>query len=45
MLRPVARCTNCGQGGVELQHPSWGNADTGWAPMPISQMAPVPQLD
>jgi hypothetical protein len=45
MVRRVARCTNCGQRGVELQHPSWGNADTGWAPMPISQMAPVPQLD
>ena len=45
MLRRAARRTKCGKRRVELQHPSWGGSDTGWAPMPISQMAPVPQLD
>ena len=45
MLRRAARCTKCGKRGVEIQHPSWGGSDTGWAPMPISQMAPVPLLD
>jgi hypothetical protein len=44
MLRRAGRCTNCGKRGVELQHPSWDCSDTGWAPMPISQMAPVPLL-
>ena len=43
MLRRAARCTKCGKRGVELQHPSWGGSDTGWTPMPISQMAPVPE--
>ena len=42
MLRRAARCTNCGQRGLELQHPSWDGSDAGWASMPISQMAPVP---
>jgi hypothetical protein len=42
MLRQTARCTECGQRGVARQHPSWGGSDTGWAPMPVSQMAPVP---
>jgi hypothetical protein len=41
MLRQTARCTECGKRVVALQHPSWGGADTGWAPMQISQMAPV----
>jgi hypothetical protein len=45
MLRETARCGACGKRGVALQHPSWGGSDTGWAPMPISQMAPVPRLD
>jgi hypothetical protein len=45
MLREVARCTKCGKRGVALQHPSWGGSDTGWAPIPIGQMAPVPRLD
>jgi hypothetical protein len=44
MLRRAGRCTKCGTRGVELQHPSWGGSDTGWAPMPISQMAPVPDF-
>jgi hypothetical protein len=43
--RTTARCTACGKRGVALQHPSWGGTNTGWAPMPISQMAPVPQLN
>ena len=42
MLRRHGRCTACGTKGVALQHPSWGGNDTGWAPMPIGQMAPVP---
>jgi hypothetical protein len=29
------------QGGVALQHPSWGGNDVGWAPMPIGRLAPV----
>jgi hypothetical protein len=45
MLRRAARCTKCGKRRVELQHPSWGGSDTGWAPIPIIQMAPVPPLD
>jgi hypothetical protein len=45
MLREVTRCIACGKRGVALPHPSWHGSDTGWAPMPISQMAPVPQLD
>jgi hypothetical protein len=40
MLRQTARGTECGKRGVALQH---GN-DTGWAPMPIRQLAPVPRL-
>jgi hypothetical protein len=44
MLRRHGRCTACGTKRVALQHPSWGGADTGWAPMPITQMAPVPPL-
>ena len=43
-LRRHGRCTACGTKGVALQHPSWGGSDTGWAPMPVSQMAPVPPL-
>ena len=39
MLRRTGRCTKCGTKGMELQHPSWDSSDTGWAPMPISQMA------
>jgi hypothetical protein len=42
MMRETARCSACGKRGVALQHPSWGGSDTGWAPMPIDQMAPVP---
>ncbi len=42
MLRQVARCTGCGKRGVALQHPSWGGSDAGWAPMPVTQMAPAP---
>jgi hypothetical protein len=45
MLRQNARCIECGKRGVSLQHPSWGGNDTGWAPMPINQLAPVPGLD
>jgi len=30
--------------GVALQHPSWGGQHIGWAPMPISKMAPVSEL-
>jgi hypothetical protein len=44
MLRRDGRCTECDKRGVALQHPSWGGSDTGWAPMPVSQIAPVPQL-
>jgi hypothetical protein len=36
------RSSGCGDKGVVMQHPSWDGADTGWTPMPISQMAPVP---
>ncbi len=45
MLRRHGRCTACGTKGVALQHTSWGRSDAGWAPMPISQMARVPQID
>jgi hypothetical protein len=31
--------------GVELQHPSWDGSDSGWVPMPISQIASVPRID
>jgi hypothetical protein len=31
MLQRVARCTKCSKRGVELQHPSWGGSDSGWA--------------
>ena len=44
MLRRGARCTECGKRGVKLQHPSWDGSDTGWAAMPISQMAQVPDV-
>ena len=44
MLRRYGRCTACGTEGVGLQHPSWGGNDTGWAPMPVSQMAPVSEM-
>jgi hypothetical protein len=42
MLRQVARCTECGQRGVALQHPSWVGSDTGWSPMPGTRIAAVP---
>jgi hypothetical protein len=45
MLRQYGRCSKCGRKGVTLQHPTWDGSDTGWAPMPISQMAPVPEID
>ena len=41
--RRHGRCTACSKRGVALQDPSWGGNDTGWAPMPVSQMAPVPR--
>jgi len=44
MLRRIGRCTECGKRDVALQHPSWGGSDTGWAAMPMSQMAPVCEL-
>jgi hypothetical protein len=42
MLRRAGCCTKCGKKGVQLQHPSWDGSDTGWAAMPVTQMARVP---
>jgi len=42
--RQHGRCSECGTKGVALQHPSWGGQHIGWAPMPISKMAPVSEL-
>jgi len=43
MLRRNGRRAECGAKSVALQHSSWGGSDTGWAPMPIDQIAPVPR--
>ena len=34
MLRQHVRCSVCGRRGATLQHPSWGDTDTGWQPFP-----------
>ncbi len=40
-LRQTARCSKCGKRGIALQHPIWAGSDTGWAPIPVGQLAPV----
>jgi len=37
ILRKHARCTVCGRRGASLQHPSWGDAETGWEAFPMAQ--------
>jgi hypothetical protein len=34
LLRRHTRCTRCGRRGATLQHPSWIDIATGWAPFP-----------
>jgi len=36
MLRQHARCSVCGHRGASLQHPSWGDAVTGWEAFPVA---------
>jgi hypothetical protein len=36
MLRRNTRCAACGRRGATLQHPSWGDAVTGWQPFPVA---------
>jgi hypothetical protein len=35
MLRGQVRCAACGRRGATLQHPSWGDAVTGWETFPV----------
>ena len=40
VLRERARCTRCGSLGATLQHPSWGNMQTGFVPFPDDVLLP-----
>jgi hypothetical protein len=41
VLRRRARCTACGHRGATLQLPSWVNLETGCAPFPVNETAPI----